>query len=108
MTGPYTSNLTVTQGTAFSLRLSQLTAGPSSTVSVCMGDGSTNQSFTLTATSYATMSYTYSTGGTYTIVATPSNGLPANVTTSINTILVIVLAPGKHLDQSSFRIINGL
>jgi PKD repeat protein len=87
----------VTVGAVFSLRLSQLTAGPSSTVSVCMGDGSSNQSFTLTAMSYANMNYTYTTAGTYTIVVTPSTSLPGNVTTSINKIVVIVLAPGKNV-----------
>jgi hypothetical protein len=92
LNGPYTKNVTVSTGETLALRLSQLTAGPLSNVSVCFGDGSANQSFSITGGQYISVKKTYTVNGTFTIAVTASTGLA--VTTTVNSIVVFVFSPG--------------
>jgi hypothetical protein len=93
--GPYTENVTVTAGETLALRLTQMTAGPLTTVSLSFGDGSANQSFSLTGGSFVIVNKTYPATGTFSIKATASTGLPGNVTTTVNSVTVFVFTLGK-------------
>jgi hypothetical protein len=63
-------NLTVGYSTAISLRLIQLTAGLSTSVSVSMGDGSPLWNFTTMVGQTFNFTYNYTTAGTFTIAVT--------------------------------------
>jgi hypothetical protein len=92
LTGPYTTNFTVNASTAFTITVNQWTAGPQSTVTVSFGDGSATQSFNLMSSSVS-ITYNYTTAGTYTITATPvlTSLTGVNITMS-NTLTAVVLA----------------
>jgi hypothetical protein len=90
LTGPYTTFVNKTLGNAtVTIRLYQWTAGPKSSVSISFGDMSANQTFILMGSSYTSLTYSYTTAGTFLVVAYISTGL-SGVNITVNTITVVV------------------
>jgi PKD repeat protein len=96
--------MNITQDSSITIQLSQVTAGPFSTVDVSFGDASasSSQTYNLTISSPVNVTYNYTTPGTFTISATATPaGLSSNVTISINT-LTVTVAPLPSYSSMQF------
>jgi hypothetical protein len=93
ISGPFTSKINATAGTALNFRLNQVTAGPKSIVAVSFGDGMPPLNITLNSTDPCNFTYTYTLGGTFTISALPLLVGAPNATTTVNTITSYVNGP---------------
>jgi PKD repeat protein len=99
LTGPYSTSVGIALGSAITITLNQLTAGPISNVNVSFGDGTVSQFINLTSSS-VNITKNYTTAGTFTITATPSSQhLPVTVS---NTITVNVISPALYKSKFYF------
>jgi hypothetical protein len=101
ISGPFTSSFNTTAGIAFTLRLTQATPTPATTVCLSFGDGSSLQNVTLTAGAYLNITYNYTTGGSFKIVATPIMA-SLNYTVVNNNITVNVAGPTVYQGKLFF------
>jgi hypothetical protein len=93
LTGPYTTSVSLTVGYALvTIRLTQVTAGPVSSVSVWFGDGTAAQTFSFNVASSPInlTTHNYSTTGTFKIYAAATTGALTGVPIYINNITVNV------------------
>jgi hypothetical protein len=103
LSGPYNSTFNISAGTAFQLRMTQLTAGPQSYVCVSFGDGSPLQNFTFNVETYLNITFNYTIGGTYIILAYPV-GLNSSFSVVNNNITVNVASPPIYNSKTFFMI----
>jgi hypothetical protein len=80
LTGPYLPYYNATAGVSFTLLITQVTPTVSTVVSVCFGDNSGNQTFTIQSGYYQPVTYKYMNVSTYTITVTAQTGLPYTMT----------------------------
>jgi hypothetical protein len=92
------SNATVPMNENLTIAINQLSPGPFTNMYVSFGDGTPMQNCTLMASKTATcqLIHVYTSGGTFTVEATPDIS-DSNATVQINNMTVTVVAPFAHI-----------
>jgi hypothetical protein len=101
--GPPTTTVNITAGTTLQIRLSQVTAGPNSSVVISFGDGSANQTiYSLMVGSPVNISHNYTTPGTFVITGTATLYGLTGVNTNVAPMTVTMPPPPYYNGNFKF------